>query len=124
VIKETMVYYLKFYSRGREEFKQEYDKIIPTQRDVEKIVNKLTRHYKLRPLKVSFNKRKPNTGTYWIRSKRVDFHRSVVSFGILCHEVGHHMAMEQNGKSGHTKKLMVRIRRLVKYCRKKDFWGI
>ena len=119
-----MVYYLKFYRRGREEFKEEYDKIIPTQRDVEKIVNKLTRHYKLSPLKVSFNKRKPNSGTYWIRSKRVDFHRSVVSFGILCHEVGHHMAMEQNGKSGHTKKLMVRIRRLVKYCRKKDFWGI
>jgi len=124
VIKETMVYYLKFYRRGREEFKEEYEKIIPTQRDVEKIVNKITRHYKLSPLKVSFNKRKPNSGTYWIRSKRVDFHRSVVSFGIICHEVAHHYLMEQTGKSGHTKKLMARIRRLVKYCRKKNFWGI
>jgi len=123
-MKEKMGYYLKFYGRGRKEFKEEYEKILPTQRDVVKIVNRLTRHYELSPLKVTFNKRKPNTGTYWTRSRRVDFHRSVVSFGIICHEVGHHYAMEQTGKSGHTKKLMVRIRRLVKYCRKKNFWGI
>jgi len=123
-MKKKMGYYLKFYGRGRKEFKEEYEKILPSQRDVVKIVNKLTRHYMLTPLKVTFNKRKPNTGTYWPRSKRVDFHRSVVSFGIICHEVGHHYAMEQTGKCGHTKKLMVRIRRLVKYCRKKNFWGI
>ncbi|MBU0847314.1 hypothetical protein KKH23_09050 [Patescibacteria group bacterium] len=119
-----MGYYLKFYRRGREEFKEEYAKIIPTQRDVVKIVNRLCRHYKLSTLKVTFNKRKPDSGAYWKRSRRVDFHRTVVSFGIVCHEVGHHMAMEQTGKCGHTKKLMVRIRRLVKYCRKKKFWGI
>ena len=119
-----MGYYLKFYMRGHKEFREEYEKMIPTQRDVVRIVNKLTRHYKLSPLKVTFNKRKPNTGSYWTSSKRVDFHSSVFSFGIICHEVGHHYAMEKTGKCNHTKRLMVRIRRLVKYCRKKNFWGI
>ena len=90
VMKEKMGYYLKFYGRGRKEFKEEYEKTLPSQRDVIKIVNKLTRHYELSSLKVTFNKRKPNTGSYWSSSKRVDFHRSVVSFGIICHEVGHH----------------------------------
>jgi len=123
-MKEKMGYYLKFYGKGRKEFKEEYEKILPSQIDVVKIVNKLTRHYELSPLKVTFNKRNPNTGSYWPRSRRVDFHRSIVSFGIICHEVGHHYAMEQTGKCGHTKKLMVRIRRLVKYCRKKNFWEI
>lgn len=116
--------WLKFYGTEKEEFGEEYNIIVPTQRDVVKIVNKLTRRYKLRPLKVTFNKRKPNTGTHWRRSRRVDFHKTEVSIGIICHEVGHRYLLEDTGKSGHTKKLMTRIRRLNNYCRKMGFWGL
>ncbi len=115
--------YLKFYTREGEEFEAEYGVFVPTQRDVVKIVNKLTRHYKMRPINVDFDKRKPNTGTCWARSRWVSFHRSRTSIGIISHEVGHQLHYDQTGKRGHTKKLMVRIRRLNNYCRKMKFWG-
>lgn len=114
---------MEFYNRDDKEHSEEYEILIPTQREVIIIVNKLTRHYKLRPLTVVFTKRKPNTGTYWRHMRRVSFHKSVISIGVICHEVGHHYLREQTGKSGHTKKLMTRIRRLNKYCRKMNFWG-
>lgn len=116
-------YALKFYDDEVEEFKEEYDMLVPNQGDVVKIVNKLARHYKLRPIQTVFNKRTPNGGTCWYSSRRVSFHRETASIGIICHEVAHQLLYDQTGKRGHTKKLMTRIRRLNNYCRKMDYWG-
>jgi hypothetical protein len=116
--------YLKFYGKEREEFGEAYSIMIPTQRGVVKIVNKLIRHFKMRPVTVIFEKRKPGTGSCWSESRYMSFHKSDCSIGIICHEVGHQFHYDQTGKKGHSKKLMTRIRRLNNYCRKMGFWGL
>jgi len=120
--------YLKFYDKEKEEFPQEKLMLIPTQKDVIKIVNKLVRHFKLSPLDVTFRKRKAHAGEYY-KAKRwrkayVNFHKSKFNLLIVIHEVAHHFLRDKTGKSPHTKKLMTLIRRLVKYCRKMDYWGL
>ena len=117
-------YSLKFYNEEREEFGEEYDIFVPTQREVITIVNKLTRHYKMHPITVKFRKHTPNGGTCWYSSRLISFHRERVSIGIICHEVAHQLLYDQTGKRGHTKKLMTRIKRLINYCRKMDYWGL
>lgn len=117
-------YSLKFYEREVEEFKEEYEAIISSQGDVCKIVNKLTRHYKMSPITIKFGKHTPNGGTCWYKSRQVSFHREKASIGIVCHEVAHQLLYDQTGKHGHTKKLMTRIRRLNNYCRKMNYWGL
>ena len=116
-------YALKFYDREMEEFKEAYGIMLPSQGEVVKIVNKLTRHYKMNPMTVKFGKHTPNGGTCWYKSRRISFHREKASIGIICHEVAHQLLYDQTGKSGHTRKLMTRVRRLNNYCRKMGYWG-
>lgn len=115
--------WIKFYDKEREENPKIWKIYLPTQNDVRLIVNKLTRHFKLRPVDVVFRKRCHNGGTCWSRSREISFHPTVVSFGTICHELGHQFHYDQTGKRGHTKKLMTRIRRLQRYCEKMNYWG-
>ena len=117
-------YALKFYDAEIEEFAEEYRMFVPTQREVQSIVNKLARHYKIRPIQVKFKKHTPNGGTCWYSLRLISFHREKTSIGIICHEVAHQLLYDQTGRRGHTKKLMTRIRRLINYCRKMDYWGV
>ena len=116
--------YLKFYGKERKEFPEEYSIYIPTQEMAQKIVNKLTRHYKMKPIKILFTKRIESTGEMYIKSRIMLLHKSVFCIGLITHEVAHKMLMDQTGKSGHTKKLMSRIRRLNRYCKKMQYWGL
>ncbi len=117
-------YRLRFYEREMAEFKEDYGIMVPTQSDVRKIVNKLTRHYKMKPIMVKFGKHTPNGGSCWRNSRLISFHREEVSIGIICHEVAHQLLYDQTGRCGHTKKLMTRIKRLINYCRKMGCWGL
>lgn len=116
--------YLKFYEKERKEFPEEYKIYIPTQRKAQILVNKLTRHYKMKFIKILFTKRKKDTGKMLRDSRVMLLHKSVFSIGLITHEVAHKMLMDQTGGKGHTKKLMTRIRRLNRYCKKMNYWGL
>ena len=95
------------------------------------------RKLKLPKVRVTFDKRKPESGMYWhprrsggsVRDHRctVDLHREKFSIGTIIHEVGHHMDFIENGSSKgrrwHTNKLLSKIKKLARYCKKMDYWG-
>lgn len=114
---------LEFYKKEYREFKEIHRIYIPTQREAQIIVNKLTRHYKMKPIKLIFTKRKKNAGAINVRNRIMKLHPYVFSLSLLTHEVAHQMLYDQTGKSGHIKKLMTRIRRLNRYCEKMNYWG-
>ncbi len=125
-----------YFAKDHSEFKVEYSLMVVGQDEARKIINKLCRRFKLSKVRVTFNKRKPDRGTYRfpLRTFRtrdnqctVDLHREVFSIGTIIHEVGHHMDFVDNGSSKghrwHSNKLLTKIRRLARYCKKMDYWG-
>lgn len=119
-------YNLKFYADEINEFEHEYQIMIPTQHELKKIVQKICRHFKIRkPSKIVFTKHKGNTGTC-TDSRILKFHKEVFSFGITAHEITHLWLdewMYRGGTKCHTKKTMSKIRRILKYCAKMNYWG-
>lgn len=115
---------LKFYARERELFPDEHKLMIDSQHHVKLIVGKLCRHYDLPIPDLIFTGR--TKGTYfqaWGRGRPTIRFPKKVSILLLCHEVAHHYNLVKKGSYNHTKKLMTTIKRLLAYCRKKDYWG-
>lgn len=127
-----------YFAKDRSEFKDEYKLMVIGQNEVKKIINKLCRRFKLPKVDVVFNKRKPDGGTYWyprrtFRMRKVDnrctigLHKEVFSIGTIIHEVGHHMDFVENGspksRRWHSNKLLTKMRRLARYCKRMGYWG-
>lgn len=127
-----------FYQRVRQEFPEEWNMMVIGQREATKIINKLCRHFKLPKVNVKFNKRVPNCGHYLSWCYRnpegcpdygctIVLHRYFFSIGLIAEEVAHHMDYIKNGdhkhRKTHTKRLITKIKRILKYCAKKNYWG-
>lgn len=122
---------MKYYSKENEVFKEYTLLKVNSQRDVEVIVRKLCRHYKYRPIPVTFTKRRPDSGSFRYTCKggfptRLNFHKSVFSIEVICHEVAHYFDFmkDRYRVKAHTKKHWTWLKRLLKYCEKKDYWNM
>lgn len=90
--------------------------------DVQKIVNKITRHFKLGNHSVKFRKTHTSHISKWGR-EIVFWHHP--SFRIVCHELCHTLCWKKypSKKIRHgTKKWQTQMKRLINYGRKKNFW--
>ncbi len=121
---------MKYYSKENEELGEYRRPMVRDQAALETIVRKLCRHYKFEPIRITYNKQYPDTGTFWRvkgswRPIRLDFHRTHFSILVVCHEVAHYFNFVRNrpGKC-HTKKHKTWTKRLLRYCEKMEYWGL
>ena len=128
-----MSYRIKFYENERRILAKEHKLFVDTQEHVRQIVNKLIRHFKLKKVDIKFAKNAKGC-IYRIWSYYPhDYSNTIifpynkkhkVSIAYICHEVAHHKEVCTKHKSGHTKKLLSIIKRMVKYCEKNNYWGM
>jgi len=108
--------WLKFYQKERELFPEAFKEKVKD-KNVQLIVNKLCRHFKLGKIKVSFYGNRVAHAYWW----DITFPHNP-SFGVICHEIAHIFNRTRGLNNGHNKKLMRTIKRLVNYCKKKNYW--
>jgi hypothetical protein len=117
-----MVNHLKFYERESmffQTFPEAKTKL--ENKEAKKLALKLARHFHINLDEIRFRRGKYSfallgTGT-------IIYHNNP-SIENICHELGH-LYVSQNVftvKRFHTKKLWKAIEKLLKYCRKKNYW--
>lgn len=106
-------------------FQQAYGTNLNSEK-AEIIYNKLIRHFKLKPTapRLEFTNR-INGGIYDIKYQVIRL-RHITNYGILCHEIAHHIQYRKYGKikRWHTKQHTKIMKRLIQYCAKKNYWGV
>lgn len=112
-------YRLKFYEDEIEgEFSEAHSKRL-TQHEAMIVFDKLKKHYKLKWLRMGFNGRR--TGGVAVGGGYIEL-SSEPTLGLLCHEISHIIDRKKRPKSKHDKKFKSIMRRVVAYCKKKDYW--
>lgn len=105
---------LKFYLQERQLFPEAFSTKVSDDL-ARKIVKKLIRHFYGRKASscpsVRFYGHKQSGALGW--GMRLSHNPSI---GLICHEVAHMRV------SRHSKKLMRLIKKMVKYCKKKNYW--
>lgn len=114
---------LVFYQKDWEEHAEAFKRNINGDSDIQFIGRKLMRHFKIRCKIQSGGMR---GGRAWIANWGYSTIRvpRECAFGILCHELAHVWQHEREGKTKHNKNLMKLIRRLNRYCEKRDYWKV
>jgi len=117
---------LIYYHNEWEEFSHEFD-IYLDKEQIKKISKKLIRHFKLYNIeKVTFNSVRKGHCRYFKSNPPwciVDV-PSKTSLGLICHELAHAFELLKYKKAGHSKKHKHLMKRIVTYCRKKDYWDL
>ena len=78
----------------------------------QKIIKKLTRHFKVNIKHIDFSTNKTGFAFY---TGIITLPKKDIPLGMLCHEVGHLLAFSK-GYKGHTKKTYKYIHRIYKYA--------
>ena len=120
----------RYYQKEWKKYGDEFNLKIIGQKEAEKILSKLIRHFKLQPLWTVEYKKRNTGGTYWRRSRRISLHPTDIRLGVVCHELAHHWEYELRQKDfsktyrkAHTKKHARCMKRLMKYCAKMKYWN-
>lgn len=108
---------LVYYTKEREEFKEAFAKELGVT-ESEMIYKKLCKHYKISPCQLQWTsgRRCPHAG--W----GITLNRDWNNGGILCHEFAHHLGRRKFSFNGHNKKHWRLMKRVIKYCEKKNWW--
>ena len=106
--------HLQFYVWEREAFKDAYDRKL-NEAETKMLFKKLTKHYKINNCSFYWKNKARGCGSYIIMPKRWS------SIGVLCHELSH-VIQCRKGNKRHNKQMKTTFKRLVNYCRRKNFW--
>ena len=113
--------YLKFYQKERKLFSEE--SVMKVSDEVAEIIfRKLERHFidsRRYPFRLRFYGNGGGACGMW--GIRLPHNPTIL---LICHELAHRIHRLKYGstKRHHTKKLMRIIKRLITYCRKKNYW--
>lgn len=110
--------YLKFYQKEREIFREEAQ-ITLTNKEAKKIAYKLARHFKITLNGVYFKRGRYSFAYFRTNTLKLRNNPTILT---ICHELAHLYLYQRTKKAHHNKKLMRVIKRLVEYCRKKNYW--
>jgi len=81
---------------------------------------KIKRHFKLNNyLRLEFTN---NVGGGKCYGQSLIQLRYETDYGILCHELGHALTHQKYGNIHHNRKMYRQMERIIKYCKKKNFW--
>src|SRR3990167_2389747 len=114
---------LVYYKQERELFKGEWEKGLNGTDECRIVLKKLLRHFKLGKPIISFTSgRNHSCAGRW----EITINVSQMNFAVLCHELGNvYQATRLNFQSGdkwHTKKHRTIMKRILNYCRKKNWF--
>ena len=104
--------YLKYYSRERDKYEEHYKQRYLLPSDADKIVKKLLRHFKL-DIKVYYNMKEGHGQACY---SCIRLPKRNIPLGIICHEIGHHLAKKKTGKWGHNHKTEMKMKQVYRYC--------
>lgn len=108
---------LKFYDNERVEFKEAFEKSL-SYNELEMVFKKLCRHFKISPSLYYGRGSHANKWSIQIAN------RWGLNFGVLCHELAHVYTWKKYGcRVGHGKKMWNVMRRIINYCKKKNYWS-
>ena len=119
---------LQFYMKEEKEFEEEYENILIPDSNVNKVLNKLVRHFKLHPYQMKF-------WGYYLpggSGASIEFHGSYTfitlphnpPIAVICHELAHDYCRIKYKTHRHGKKMMKCMKKMIEYCRKMDYWGL
>lgn len=107
----------RFYDIEQKEFAIEHE-IRLTKIEAKRYVKKICRHFKQEPITIKFhgkrNGRNSGSADWEGRIIRVSHNPTVL---VLAHELAHIFT-----KSGHTKRGLVMLEKIIVYSRKKNYW--
>lgn len=106
---------LKYYIEERNAYKEEYKKQL-THKEVRIIFDKLCRHFKIHPY-LRFGRGSKACYEFVQLSNKWG-----LNFGVLCHEIAHSYCAWHDMKRGHNKCHKRAMKRIIHYCKKKNFW--
>ena len=112
---------LKFYYDEHNEFPKEYGMEL-NKVDIEKVIKKLKRHYKV-DFDVLFNSKKNGHAFVMMYRPTINIPPKT-SLGMVCHEIAHIIHWTKYHGRRHNKKLYRIMKRLILYCRKKNYFNI
>lgn len=105
----------RFYTKERQEFAQERW-INLTDCEAKRFARKIAKHFKCQSVTLKFNGKRKNSGN-------ADLHDNVIRVGhdptvmVLAHELAHIIT-----RSGHTKRGLACMEKIILYARGKKFW--
>lgn len=117
--------HLKYYCDEREQFQEEWKKTIPNRDVLVIIIKKLLRHFKLGNVMIHFTsgRNHSHAGRWNVTINTT----SQMNFAVVCHELAHtYQAKHENFERGdhwHTKKHRKIMKRMLNYCKKKDWFN-
>ena len=105
----------RYHSIEREEFSVERITLL-TKIEVKRFVRKICQHFKQEPITLKFHRKRKLSGlaNWETRTIRLCYDPSVL---LVAHELAHIFT-----KSGHTKRSLAMLEKIVLYSRKKNFW--
>ncbi len=107
---------LRFYENEHKEFPEAFSKNL-SYKEIEIVFRKLCRHYKIHPY-LQYG-RGSNANRFRIQLASV----WGMNIGVLCHELAHYYCYHKYGiKIGHGKKMWRVMKRMINYCKKKNYW--
>lgn len=115
---------IKFYERENKIFSEADDKKL-NKEEMKIVFKKLKRHFRkkvINSLRIEFNS---NWNGHFRGGVFCNYYIDMPkqsSFRLLCHEFAHAIDYQKRGKSKHDKKLMRVIKRVIRYCEKKNWW--
>jgi hypothetical protein len=116
--------YLKYYQDEREKYKESFEQKVQSTREVEIITDKLLKHFKLDMVRIRF--------TSGSRHSNASLGRITINmeygddFGTICHELAHvyqaQKLHDSKYKGWHNKEHHKIFKRMINYCKKKDWF--
>lgn len=111
--------YLVYYQKERKEFKDAQEKKLSVQ-TVEMVYKKLCKHYKIPPTRIKWTSGRNHPNAGWSITLNRDERWN--NFLVLCHEFAHHLGQRRYGFNGHNKKHWRLMKKIINYCRRKNWW--
>ena len=116
---------LIYYGDERKEFQEEFKKELPNLKAVRIIVGKLQKHFKLGDVDLDFTSgRNHSHASRW----HITINVEQTNFGVICHELAHvfqaRKLEHEAGDKWHTKKHKRIMKRMLAYCRKKNWFEV
>lgn len=113
--------HLSFYRKEKNEwFEEAYSKNFKSLAETKIVFNKLIKHFKLRGTSIRWTS--GNRHPKAIGNGLILLNWDYNSFGILCHEISHIIQHRKFSKTGHNKQLRKIIKKVVNYCKRKNWF--
>ena len=116
---------LIYYRDEKKEFQEEFKKELPSLEAVRIVVCKLQKHFKLGDVDLDFTSgRNHSHASRW----HITINVGQTNFGVICHELAHVFQAQklehESGDKWHTKKHKRIMKRMLAYCRKKNWFEV